>query len=312
MVRMTSFDADLVRRWFGRLRDPGRPVMPHWGIVPTEQERIALAQGQAHIEFAVLDLPPSGAADRLTEVPARLLRTYLQAMAAGIVGTRQVLAEQVAPGPFAGAGEDTTGVAGDVGTLSLVTGLNAAAAALHGEIDAPAYRSAEDTYRSEPSAAESVRLAGVSAAELVVTGARLHEIAGAAAGAAMGGWKIGVPEDPAERAEYRVRGLIGVLLVALEMETRSPAPPAEPAGCGALPGENLGRAFDAEITFAMGLPPAEIRALSDDLAGLAAEVTVWPGGRWPHFHVHTDRPGQVIGQVYAYGTPFDLLITDRG
>ena len=41
MVRMTSFDADLVRRWFDRVLD--EPVMPHWGIVPTEQERFALA-----------------------------------------------------------------------------------------------------------------------------------------------------------------------------------------------------------------------------------------------------------------------------
>ena len=62
----------------------------------------------------------------------------------------------------------------------------------------------------------------------------------------------------------------------------------------------------------MGLAAAEIRSLSDDLAGLVTEVTVWPGGQWPRFHLHTERPGDVIGQVYAYGTPFDLEITEIG
>jgi len=39
---------------------------------------------------------------------------------------------------------------------------------------------------------------------------------------------------------------------------------------------------------------------------------MWPGSQWPRFHLHTDRAGDVIGQVYAYGTPFDLLITEQG
>ena len=51
---MTSFDADLVRSWFGRLRDAEQPVMPHWGIVPTEQERFALVEGAAQVAEAVL------------------------------------------------------------------------------------------------------------------------------------------------------------------------------------------------------------------------------------------------------------------
>ena len=119
----------------------------------------------------------------------------------------------------------------------------------------------------------------------------------------MNGWRIGLPEDPAERDEYRTRGLVGLLLNALAQETRDPEPPAEPASCGALPGDNTGRAFEAEITFSMGLAATEIRSLAADLEQVSAEVTVWPGGQWPFFHVHSDRPGEVVGQIYAYGTP---------
>jgi len=323
---MTTFDADLVHGWFGRLRDTETPVMPHWGIVPTAEESAALAAGAAMVAAALQDRSLPDAATDLTEVPARLVGRYLAALAAGIVGTRQVLVDQVVPRAgrddgadeaVAGAGQvrdqlvTAAGTTADVGALSLVTGLNAAAAALHGEIAAPAYRSAESRHGAEPSAAESVRLAGVSAAELVVNGAGLHEIAAAAAGATMGGWKIGLPDDPAERTEYRVRGLIGMLLFALEEQTRDPAPPGEPASCGARPGENLGHPFPAEVTFTMGLALTEVRALCDDLEQLAGEVTVWPGSLWPSFHVHTDRPGEVVGQIYAYGTPFDLVISDR-
>ena len=164
---------------------------------------------------------------------------------------------------------------------------------------------------NEPSAAEAARLAGLTAADLVVDGAGLQRIATSAAGAAMNGWQIGLPEDPAERDEYRTRGLVGLLLNALAQETRDPEPPAAPASCGALPGDNTGRAFEAEITFSMGLAAAEIRSLAADLEQVSAEVTVWPGGQWPFFHVHSDRPGEVVGQIYAYGTPFDLVITDR-
>jgi hypothetical protein len=307
MEPMTSLDADLVRRWFGRLRDPDEPAMPHWGIVPTAQEAAALAEGEAQIEFAVQDLPPPRMVAPLSEVPARLLRSYLEALAAGITGTRRML------GSLGGAdAQDDTAMAGDPDALALVTGLNAAAAALHGQIDAPAYRPIQGERGSdEPTAAEAARLAGLTAAELVVDGADLQRIAGSAAGAAMNGWQIGLPQDPAERDEYRTRGLVGILLYALAQETRDPEPPADPASCGALPGENLGRRFDAEITFSMGLPPTEIRSLTADLAQVAAEVTVWPSNQWPRFHVHSDRPGEVIGQVYAYGTPFDLMITDR-
>jgi hypothetical protein len=305
MVRMTSFDADLVHRWFDRVLD--EPVMPHWGIVPTEQERFALSQGASRVEAAVLNdqLPSALAAEPLTELPALMVLRYLDALAAGIASTR------LAFRGVDGAGDPALGgiADGDVGAFALVAGLNAGAAALHGEIAASSYRLGR--VGAEPTAAESARLAGVAAAELVVNGAGLHDVAGTAAGVAMNGWQIGLPDDPVERIEYRARGLVGLVLVALEQQTRDPEPPGEPASCGALPGENLGRPFPAEITFTMGLAPAEIRSLTVDLTGLTAEVTVWPGSQWPRFHVHTDRAGDVIGQVYAYGTPFDLLITER-
>ena len=157
---------------------------------------------------------------------------------------------------------------GDVGAFALVAGLNAGGGRA-ARRDRRQLRPARPRAAAEPTAAESARLAGVAAAELVVNGAGLHEVAGTAAGVAMNGWRIGLPDDPVDRIEYRARGLVGLVLVALELETRDPEPPGEPASCGALPGENLGRPFPAEITFTMGLAAAEIRSLSDDLAGLA-------------------------------------------
>jgi len=314
---MTSFDADLVQRWFGRVGDPDEPVMPDWGIMPTAQEAAALRDGGAQVAVAVRVADPQfhGHLPVLTELPARMVSSYLTALAAGVAGTRAAFADSPAEQGQA-PDELTAGLSAvDVGTMALVAGLNAAAAALHGEIASPAYRPGRE-WAAEPTAAESARQAGVAAAELVVNGAGLHEIAAAAADVAMNGWRIGVPDDPIDRIEYRTRGLVGILLVALEQETRDPEPVGEPASCGALPGDNLGQSFSAEITFTMSLAQAEIRSLSADLAGLASEVTVWPGrdsrSGWPRFHLHTDRPGEVIGQVYAYGTPFDLEITDRG
>ena len=114
MDPMTSLDADLVHRWFSRLRDPDDLAMPRWGIVPTEQEATAFAEGEVQIEFAVQDLPPPRMVAPLSEVPARLLRTYLQALAAGISGTRQLLTGSAGMsfGPAGGAA-GAAGVVGD-------------------------------------------------------------------------------------------------------------------------------------------------------------------------------------------------------
>ena len=89
MVPMTSFDADLVRSWFRRVGSRDEPVMPHWGIVPTEQESFALAQGAARVEAAVLDQPLhfTNTTASLTEIPALMVLRYLDALAAGIAST---------------------------------------------------------------------------------------------------------------------------------------------------------------------------------------------------------------------------------
>ncbi|MET0966792.1 MAG: hypothetical protein ABWZ02_10365 [Nakamurella sp.] len=302
---MSSFDADLVRRWFSRLRDAEQPVMPHWGITPTAQEAIVLLDGETQLRAALDDddlplaLPPGA----VIEVPAVMLQRYLHALAAGMASTRQIFSQTVDGLPGDGLP--------DAGAMELAAGLNAGAAALLGFIRSSAYAVGREWRTSEPSAAESARMAGVAAAELVVDGADLHDVAETAAGVAMSGWRIGLPQDPADRIEYRARGLVGLVLAALEIETRAPEPPAAPASCGALPGQNLGRQLAAEITFSMGLEAAEIRALSADLAQFCTEVTVWPGGQWPRFHLHTEAAGDVVGQVYAYGTPFDLVISER-
>jgi len=305
---MTSFDADLVRRWFSRLRDVEQPVMPHWGIVPTRQEEIVLVDGEAQLRAALDDdefplaLPPGA----ITEVPALMLQRYLHALAAGMASTRRVFAATID-----GLLDEALEGVPDSGAMELAAGLNAGAAALLGEVRSSAYAAGQEWRHAEPTAAESARQAGVAAAELVVDGADLHDVADAAAGVAMSGWRIGLPGDPADRIEYRARGLVGLVLAALEIQTRAPEPPAVPASCGALPGQNLGHPFVAEITFSMGLEAPDIRALTDDLDQYCTEITVWPTGQWPQFHLHTDRAGEVVGQIYAYGTPFDLLISER-
>jgi len=315
MDAMTSFDAELVDLWFGRALDSNHPLMPFWGIHPTDEESTVIVDGRRQVQAAIgpsrqdstPESVPESSPVRPTELAARMLQSYLSAVAAGVAETRRTLA---------GVGADTAPGGepiGDPGSLALVAGLNAGAAALYGEFVSTAYRPAGPSGSMEPTAAESARLAGVSAAELVVDGADLHQIAGAAAGVARG-WRVGLPENAQEQADYRVRALVGLLLVALEHVTRKPEPAAEPASCGAGPGENAGHSFPAEITFQIGVEPGSARSLAAELRGLADEVAVWVSGdgSWYTFHVHTDRPGEVVGQVYACGTAFDLQITDRG
>ena len=308
---MTSFDAELVDLWFGRALDPDHPLMPLWGIRPTEEESTVIVDGRLQVQAAIGRFDPEPVrrpgATRPTELAAQMLQSYLTAVAAGVAETRRTMAEVGAD--LQNGGEPI----GDPGSLALVAGLNAGAAALYSEFVSTSYRPTGPSGAAEPTAAESARLAGVSAAELVVDGADLHQIAGAAAGVARG-WRVGLPENAQERADYRVRALVGLLLVALEHVTRQPEPAAEPASCGALPGENGGHPFPAEITFQIGVEPGSARALAAELRGLADEVAVWASGEgsWHTFHVHTDRPAEVVGQVYAYGTAFDLQITDRG
>ncbi len=300
MGRMTALDADLVRRWFDRLRRQDLSVVAFWDVTPTEQERAAIDEGGAAVHSAIGDLPPPAPVVALSEASARMLRDYLAGFAAGVAETRRRLAVQPPIDLMGGVdpGADAAGA------LALAAGLNAAAAAMHDPVAGRATLTP-----GGPTAAESARSAGVAAAELVVDGADLHRVAALAAGAAVNGWRIGLPDDPVDRADYRTRALVGMLLMALELESRDPLPPAAPAACGALPGENRGAAFLAEITCTMHVDPDAMAALTGDLNRLCREVAIWPTDRSPAFHLHTDRPGEVIEQLYSTGMPFDLQIT---
>jgi len=84
---------------------------------------------------------------RPTELAARMLRSYLGAVAAGVAETRRTLAWTDA--------DDTAGgqPIGDPGSLALVAGLNAGAAALYSEYVTTAYRPAGPSGAPEPTAA---------------------------------------------------------------------------------------------------------------------------------------------------------------
>jgi hypothetical protein len=302
---MTALDVDLVRRWFDRLRRQDLSVIAYWGVRPTAEEFAALDEGGAAIDLAVRDLPPSAPSVALTESSALMLRAYLSGFAAGISETRRLLAVEPRVDPLLGLIGGVDPGAATSGALALAAGLNAAAAAL----DNPARGDLAGFISGGPTAAQSARSAGVAAAELVVDGADLHRVAALAAGAAVNGWRVGWPDDPAEQADYRARALVGMLLVALELESREPLPPAEPADCGALPGENRGVAFLAEITCSMHVEREAMATLTGELGRLCREVAIWPTDGSPAFHLHTDRPGEAIEQLYASGMPFDLQIT---
>lgn len=303
---MAVLDADLVRRWFDRLRRQDLSVIASWALTPSAQESAALDEGAAAIDAALREVPGWIAESELTEASALLVRDYLGGFAAGISEARRLLNPGASAIDLMG-GVDPGGSAG--GALVLAAGLNAAAAAL----DAPGRPDAVPGMRpGGVTAAESARTAGVTAAELVVDGADLHRVASMAAGSALNGWRIGLPDDLAERTDYRVKALIGMVLVALELECREPLPPARPAACGALPGENRGTAFRAEITCTMQADRESMAGLTGELNRLCREVAIWPTHTAAAFHLHTDRPGEVIEQLYASGMPFDLRITRLG
>ncbi len=297
---MAALDADLVRRWFDRLLRQDESVVAYWGVRPTVQEIAALDEGSAGIDCALRDLPRSAPVIRLTETPARLIRDYLAGFAAGISETRRLLADEP---PVGLTGVLDPGAEAE-GALALAAALNAGAAALD-----DAVLGARLSAGSAASAAESARSAGVAAAELVVDGADLHRVAASAAGQAVNAWRSGVPTDPGQHVDYRTKALVGMLLVALELECRDPLPPARPAACGARPGENRGAAFLAEITCTMHADAETMATLTGELNRLCRDVAIWPTDRSPEFHLHTDRPGEVIEQLYASGMPFDLQIT---
>ncbi|WP_395729114.1 hypothetical protein [Nakamurella sp.] len=303
---MAVLDADLVHRWFDRLRRQDLSAIAFWDVRPTDQERAAIDEGGTAIGCAIRDLPAPAPVLALTETPALMLRDYLTGFAAGITEARRLLRVEPAVDLGGLAGGVDPG-ASAVGALALAAGLNAAAAALAGwAADRPS------AGRGGPTAAESARAAGVTAAEVVVDGADLHRVAAHAAGTAVDGWRVGLPDDPAERADYRAKALVGTVLVALELECREPLPPARPASCGALPGENRGAAFLAEITCTLHVADEALPTLIGELNRLCREVALWPTDRSSSLHLHTDRPGEAIEQLYASGVPFDLAITRLG
>lgn len=303
MGTMAVLDADLVHRWFDRLRRQDLSVIAYWGMTPTDQEFAALDEGGAAIDAALRAGPRPTPLLEFTQTPALMVRDYLAGFAAGISEACRLLNAETTAIDLMG-GLDPGGSAS--GALALAAGLNAAAAALDGPgrpVPPTGIRPGGVT------AAESARTAGVTAAELVVDGADLHRVAAMAAGSALNGWRIGLPDDPDERADYRAKALVGMVLVALELECREPLPPAQPAACGALPGENRGAAFFAEITCTMQADRESLAGLTGELNRLCREVAIWPTHAAAAFHLHTHRPGEVIEQLYASGMPFDLQIT---
>jgi hypothetical protein len=292
---VTRLDGDLVDRWFGPLLRPDAGFAPVVRpIDATPQERAVLADGAALLGQAIAQRPPTGGLDGsdLTEAPARMLNIYLRALASGL---RDALGR-------VGGDPDSAG------SIALAAGLNAAAAAVHGEHIASSPTRPGGVGRSERTAAEAARLAGIAAAEVAVDGAALAAVAAAAARSVMEDWRPGTPRDPGERIEHRTRGLLGLLLVGLQRATADPVPPPEPASCGALPGENPGRRFPAEVTFQLGAA-GDVNGIIAALRALPGEMTTWRDGGFVWCHVHTDSPGSVVEHAYARGSVFDLRIT---
>ncbi len=307
---VTRFDADLVERWFDLLLAEGGSLRPLWGIELTEHERAAVEDGAGYLLAAVRgddggdegsDAPPpcpeaTGPGDA-TEVPARMLRRYLRAFASGVAGAQARLdPDEWIEGEPAAA------------SMSVAAGLNAGAAALQGEFVGSASTRPSVVQVHEPTAAQAAWLAGIGAAEEAVNGARVAVVTRVAFSAAAGGWRIGMPADPHERIEYRARGLLCLALLALREVCAEPAGPVEPASCGAMPGENLGRPFAAEVTFQVGTGDEDFADLVAAIRALSTDVTTWQREGLLWCHVHTERPGEVIEQAHASGAVFDLRI----
>ena len=285
---MTTFDVELVGRWFSYLVEEGSAEAGDGAIRPDDQERQVLLQGREAITAAVgwSGMPPSVGAP--TDGSAAALAAYLNGMATGIAGTRRAMSE---------AGPDEVEM---VDRLSLVAGLIAGGAALQVGADG---RVGNEAY--EPSATDLARVAGTSAAEQVVDGADLHAITSAAAAAAM----VSGPPDGANRSpHYRTRALVAAVLLALQRSTAPVGAPVDPPSCGARPGVNNGSELLAEITFTSFLSPADTARLERALAAVAEEVVVWSEGDRRYFHVHSRAAGEVVAEAYAIGSVFSLEI----
>ncbi len=344
---VTKFDRALVGRWFGllldsRAADDGDRHPLIWAVTPSPGERKVLAWGAVDIGVAIeADVLPT-ARLAAAEPTAALLQEYLAGVAAGIAGVGRSLSGPPAGQPHgtdrAPMADEPAGPSGE-GTdrLALVAGLIAGAAAIqlaeagtrdgHRPESAAAQRfpwsmsglastPGQTGLPARPSAADIARAAGTTAAELVVDGAGLHDIAAAAAQSAMRGWSVGPTDGRAADtvdgrsavADRRVRTLVAQILLALERAARPPAPAAEPASCGAGPGDHRGSGVRAEVTFVVFTSDSDAARLRADLEPLADEVVIWSNGDRREFHVHTRDAAEVVSQAYAMGTVFALSI----
>ena len=288
---MTTFDTELVGRWFAQLLDDHEAgsAQAEWAIRATPTERRVLEEGRDAIAAAVgwSGMPTQPAVP--TDGPTAALAAYLMGLATGIAGTRRAMLE---------AGPDEVAMAD---RLSLVAGLIAGGAALQVGLDDAGGAGG----RLQPTAVDLARVAGTSAAELVVDGADLHTITTAAAAAAMASG----PPDGANRSPgYRTRALIAMVLLALQRSTAPPADPVDPPSCGARPGVNNGAELLAEITFTSFLSAADSSRLERTLRSVADEVVVWSEADRRHFHVHSRAAGEVVAEAYAVGSVFSLEI----
>jgi len=295
---MTTFDTELVERWFGLLLDSQGDGDELFRVRPDAVERQVLVDGGRAISAAVgraalptVERPPADAA-------AALLQVYLTGMATGIAGARQAMLD---------SGDAGQASAGD--RLSLVAGLIAGGAAIQ---VAPGGDPTQSVDRQFPGSAgtavEVARTAGTTAAELVVDGADLYTITSAAAAAVLA---AGPPDLANREAGYRARALVGTVLITLQRSTAPPGAPVRPPSCGAAPGSNVGVELSAEVTFTMFLSREDCDRLTVFLGGSADEVVVWSEGDRRYFHVHTRMAGEVISEAYASGAVFSLTVGRR-
>lgn len=275
---MTDVDVHLVTAWTERVLDRRRPMLKHLGVRPSGDELIALGAGMAAIRAAVLGEHPEPVAVVGTTVADDLER-YLRGMAAGIEAT--------------GADRDP---------MSLVAGLVAGAAQLQ--------YSRAGVAGGEPSTAESAARAGVAAADIAADGADLGRVVGVAAEVAMTGWSPGPQPDQQRTDEQRLRVLLGMVLLALDEVAGAPDGRRAVAGCGAAAGEHRGRTFLAEVTFDFYGADETHARVAGSIARMGTDLRVWPDDESgvTHYHLHTNHPAEVIAEVFAAGTPFELKI----
>lgn len=284
MSGFAAVDAHLIAAWAERVLNPARPVLRVPGVRPTERERSALGRGFAQLRAAVLGeslQQSTGGQQPENDLENRDVATHLERYVVGIA-----------------AGIEATGA--DRDPMSLVAGLIAGAAALQ--------YSRAGSMGDDPPAAELAARAGVAAADLAAEGADLARIVEAAAGVANSGWQLVQPAEPEQADEFRLRALIGMLLAALAQVVGRGDDDVAVAGCGAGPGDHSGRRFLAEVTFEFHGDAAARAALEQTLSTMGTDLRVWPAEDSAQFHLHTVHPADVVGEVYAVGTPFDLRI----